>query len=125
MKRPAGSRERPPEPSSVPVGDLLGPEARTLGLRLVAGRAGLDRQIQLSRIQRPGLALTGYTDYLRYGRVQVLGSGEVSYLATLTPNVPDMSSIGSSDFALRVWCTTSMQTPGRALATPCRALTAS
>jgi HPr kinase/phosphorylase len=85
LKRPAGSADRPPEPPAVPVGDLLGPGAEGLGLRIVAGRAGLDRQIQLARIQRPGLALTGYTDYLRYGRVQVLGSGEVSYLATLTP----------------------------------------
>jgi HPr kinase/phosphorylase len=37
----------------------------------------------LSRVQRPGLALTGYTDYIRYGRVQIMGGSEVSYLQKL------------------------------------------
>ena len=31
------------------------------------------RRSTLSRVQRPGLALTGYTDYIRYGRVQIIG----------------------------------------------------
>lgn len=70
---------------SVAISDLLGGEARPLGLRLVAGRAGLKRRILLSRVQRPGLALTGYTDYVRYGRVQIMGGSEMGYLATLLP----------------------------------------
>jgi HPr kinase/phosphorylase len=68
----------------VPVRDLLGRGAEALGLRQVAGTAGLDRQILLSRVQRPGLALSGYTEYIRYGRVQIMGGSEISYLATLT-----------------------------------------
>jgi HPr kinase/phosphorylase len=36
-------------------------------------------------VQRPGLALTGYTDYIRYGRVQIVGSSEVGYLRKLAP----------------------------------------
>jgi HPr kinase/phosphorylase len=36
-------------------------------------------------VQRPGLALTGYTDYIRYGRVQIIGSSEAGYLAKLKP----------------------------------------
>jgi HPr kinase/phosphorylase len=70
---------------SVPVSDLLSKEARPLGLRLVAGRRGLDRQILLSRVQRPGLGLTGYTDYIRYGRVQIVGGSEMGFLDKLTP----------------------------------------
>ena len=35
------------------------------------------------RVQRPGLALTGYTDYIRYGRVQIIGGSEVGYLRKL------------------------------------------
>jgi HPr kinase/phosphorylase len=62
------------------VSDLLGPEAGHLGLRLVAGGSGLGRIIDRSRVQRPGLALSGYTDYLRYGRVQIIGGSEVGYL---------------------------------------------
>jgi len=65
------------------VRELLQHAGEDLALRLVAGRAGLDRTIHLSRVQRPGLALTGFTGYLRYGRVQIIGSSEVSYLRTL------------------------------------------
>jgi HPr kinase/phosphorylase len=78
------SRRNPEAPPPVPVRALLGRETAHLKLRVVAGRAGLGHEIQLSRVQRPGLALTGYTDYIRYGRVQILGSSEVGYLATLT-----------------------------------------
>jgi HPr kinase/phosphorylase len=56
-----------------------------LGLRLVAGAAGLDQTVTLSRVQRPGLALTGYTDYIRYGRVQIVGQSEIGYLTKLAP----------------------------------------
>jgi HPr kinase/phosphorylase len=71
-----------PRPS-VPVRDLLGDDAAHLRLSLRAGRRGLDREILLSRVQRPGLALSGYTDYIRYGRVQIVGGSETSYLQKL------------------------------------------
>jgi len=54
-----------------------------LELRLQAGRKGLDREVLLARVQRPGLALTGYTDYIRYGRVQIMGQSEIGYLTKL------------------------------------------
>jgi len=65
------------------VRELLDPSA-ALGLRLVAGAAGLDHAITLARVQRPGLALTGYTEYIRYGRVQILGASELGYLGKLS-----------------------------------------
>jgi len=65
------------------VRDLLEPSSG-LGLRLVAGAAGLDHVVTLSRVQRPGLALTGYTEYIRYGRVQILGASELGYLRKLS-----------------------------------------
>lgn len=77
-------RAKGPGPG-VAIRDLLDREAEGLELRLLAGRAGLDRTILLSRVQRPGLALTGYTDYIRYGRVQIMGGSEISYLRKLTP----------------------------------------
>jgi HPr kinase/phosphorylase len=84
----AGSPSRTSEaPPPVAVGDLLSAETGHLKLRAVAGRRGLRREIHLSRVQRPGLALTGYTDYIRYGRVQILGSSEIGYLATLSSRV--------------------------------------
>jgi HPr kinase/phosphorylase len=75
-------RQEPREGASVRVRELLEPSAG-LGLRLAAGQAGLDHVITLSRVQRPGLALTGYTDYIRYGRVQILGASEIGYMRKL------------------------------------------
>src|SRR5688500_17719835 len=73
------------ERASVKVKELLGRGADGLDLTLRAGRAGLDREIFLARVQRPGLALTGYTDYIRYGRIQIVGQSEIGYLAKLAP----------------------------------------
>jgi HPr kinase/phosphorylase len=67
----------------VPVSELLGAEG--LKLDLAAGRRGLDNVVHAARVQRPGLALTGYTDYIRYGRVQIIGSSEAGYLGKLKP----------------------------------------
>jgi HPr kinase/phosphorylase len=79
----AGPRTAGPEPA-VAVRELLEAGGR-LSLRLLAGRSGLDREIRLSRVQRPGLAFTGFTDYVRYGRVQIMGGSELGYLHTLSP----------------------------------------
>jgi HPr kinase/phosphorylase len=73
------------EGPGVAVAEMLEEGAGALQLELVAGRAGLDHRVHLSRVQRPGLALTGYTDYIRYGRVQIVGSSEIGYLRKLTP----------------------------------------
>ena len=73
------------EGPGVAVGELLDEAAESLRLELVAGRAGLEHRIHLARVQRPGLALTGYTDYIRYGRVQIVGSSEVGYLQKVPP----------------------------------------
>ena len=71
------------EGPGVAVAELLDAAAQPLKLDLAAGRAGLDHRVHLPRVQRPGLALTGYTDYIRYGRVQIVGSSEVGYLRKL------------------------------------------
>lgn len=86
---PRAPGEEPPpagEPvGALPVAELLGRGAAGLRLRLAAGRSGLQREITLPRVQRPGLALTGYTDYISYGRVQIVGGSEIGYLRTLAP----------------------------------------
>jgi len=46
----------------------------------VAGVAGLDRLVTVPRIQKPGLALTGWPEQLHSRRVLVLGGTEVEYL---------------------------------------------
>jgi HPr kinase/phosphorylase len=83
--QPAGSGGASAAPS-LRVRDLLAAVGAELSLRLVAGRRGLDRVVLIPRVQRPGLALTGFTEYIRYGRVQILGGTEVTYLRTLPPS---------------------------------------
>ncbi len=65
------------------VESLLDPQSG-LGLEVVAGAKGVHRRITGSRIQKPGLALTGYTAYVNPERLQVLGMTEISYLQSLS-----------------------------------------
>lgn len=69
---------------SCTIQQLLEDTQYDLKLELVAGKAGLTRRISSSRIQKPGLALTGFTEHLHPERLQVFGNTEVSYLRTLT-----------------------------------------
>lgn len=69
--------------TSIKISRLLEENDYDLQLTLIAGRGGLNRIISSSRIQKPGLALTGFTEHLHPERVQVFGNTEVSYLMTL------------------------------------------
>jgi len=68
---------------SLAIEDLLKDEEYGLDLELVAGEKGISHRIYSSRIQKPGLALTGYTEHLHPDRLQVLGNTEISYLRQL------------------------------------------
>lgn len=49
-----------------------------LGLRLIAGHAGLDNKvITVAEVNRPGLALYGDYDSFANDRIQVMGAGEI------------------------------------------------
>jgi HPr kinase/phosphorylase len=60
-------------------------QAQALGLRLVAGATGLKRIIREPTVNRPGLALAGFTRYFANRRLQVIGNAESSFLKTLNP----------------------------------------
>jgi HPr kinase/phosphorylase len=71
--------------AAVSVGSLLGARgASGLNLDLLAGATGLERRITLPYIQKTGLALAGFDEYLRAGRVLILGESEIRYLEQLT-----------------------------------------
>ncbi|HXR04753.1 MAG TPA: HPr(Ser) kinase/phosphatase [Verrucomicrobiae bacterium] len=55
-----------------------------LQMKLVAGAANLRRVIREPTVNRPGLALSGFTQYFAYKRVQVMGNAEVYYLRSLS-----------------------------------------
>jgi HPr kinase/phosphorylase len=68
---------------AIRVGALLDDKNFDLRLTLVAGKQGLSRRISSTRIQKPGLVLAGFTEYLHGERVQIFGNTEMSFLATL------------------------------------------
>jgi HPr kinase/phosphorylase len=72
---------------AVTVGALIGsrPEAIGLPLELLAGSAGLARRITSPYIQKTGLALAGFHEYLQPGRILLYGDSELRFLETLSP----------------------------------------
>jgi HPr kinase/phosphorylase len=69
--------------ASLTINDLLQDKEYGLGLSLFAGASGLSHRLYSARIQKPGLALTGYTEHLHPDRLQVLGNTEISYLVQM------------------------------------------
>jgi len=68
------------------IQEILDEEEAGLDLELLAGAQGLTNIVTVPRIQKPGLALAGYTDSLHPDRIQILGSTELDYLATMSRN---------------------------------------
>jgi HPr kinase/phosphorylase len=64
--------------STISVGELI--ERAELEVTAVTGETGLDRVVAVPRIQKPGLALTGWPEQLHSNRVLVLGKTEIEYL---------------------------------------------
>src|SRR3954465_6229607 len=59
-------------------------QASALGLKLLAGAKGLKRLIREPTVNRPGLALAGFTKYFASKRLQVIGSAESTFLKSLS-----------------------------------------
>jgi HPr kinase/phosphorylase len=59
-------------------------QAHRLELKLVAGAKGLKRIIREPTVNRPGLALAGFTRYFANKRVQVIGNAEAFFLKSLS-----------------------------------------
>jgi len=77
-------------------------QADALQLKLVAGAAGLNRLIREPTVNRPGLALTGFTRYFASRRVQVIGNAESSYLKSI--NKEERTQRYANLFAYRIPC---------------------
>jgi HPr kinase/phosphorylase len=71
--------------AGVTVGALLASRPETFGLplELLAGVEGLERRITSPHIQKTGLALAGFHEYLKPGRVLIFGESEIRYLESL------------------------------------------
>jgi HPr kinase/phosphorylase len=84
------------------VRELIEALTAPLSLSVLAGRDGGDRPIRAARIQKPGLALAGYSAFVHPDRVQMLGQTELSYVASLPPEVRERSVAGLT--ALNLAC---------------------
>ncbi len=77
------------EKSTIPsmtVSELLTDEAASaLNLMLLSGGDGIENLVDRPRIQKPGLALAGFLEYVHPGRIQVLGKSETSFLHERAP----------------------------------------
>lgn len=73
-------------PRSISVAEFLASAPKELRLELVAGGEGLDKhELRSERIQKLGLALAGYSEYLHYGRLQMIGKSETAFLEGFLP----------------------------------------
>lgn len=69
---------------AVTVRRLYAETGSSLHMRLATGGSGLDRIIREPTVNRPGLALSGFTRYFANKRVQVIGNAESHFLKSLS-----------------------------------------
>jgi HPr kinase/phosphorylase len=74
------------EEGSVTVREFVQSPNTTLDLELLGGKDGLENVIRSTRIQKLGMALAGFTDYIDSRCVQVIGVSETNYLQALSPD---------------------------------------
>lgn len=67
----------------VEVRELLGQELNDLHCTVLCASDHLNKRITHPRVQKPGLAFAGYYDYIKPGRVQIIGESETKFLLTL------------------------------------------
>jgi len=70
--------------ASITVEQFFKAHGEALQMRLVTDEANLKRVIREPTVNRPGLALSGFTQYFAYKRIQVFGHAEYFYLRSLS-----------------------------------------
>lgn len=83
----AGAGEELLHRPDVSARSLMGDPFTDLRLRLVTGREGLSRPVLSPRVQKPGIAFAGHIEYVKEGRIQILGESEVAFLDSLPAKV--------------------------------------
>ena len=69
------------EEKQVSVAEFCRLAESSIGIDVAAGRGGLEtRFISSDRVQKLGLALAGFNDYVRPGRIQMIGNNEIKFL---------------------------------------------
>jgi HPr kinase/phosphorylase len=69
---------------AITISDFLAQSPARLGMTLIAGAAGANnRRLNSPRIQKLGLALAGFPQYVHPGRLQIVGQSEIYFLDQL------------------------------------------
>jgi HPr kinase/phosphorylase len=72
---------------AITIKEFIAQAPARLELSVLAGRRGVEtRRITLARIQKLGLALAGFTNYIHPGRLQIVGQSEIWFLGQLAPD---------------------------------------
>jgi HPr kinase/phosphorylase len=69
---------------AITVKQLWDEGAEKLSLSIIAGEQHLNRKLQETTMNRPGLALTGFFQYFANQRLQIFGLAEFTYLKSLS-----------------------------------------
>jgi len=75
--------------NGVVVQELEQSREHHLELTLMAGQKGLKNTITHSQVQKMGLALTGFIQFINPERLQIIGNTEMAYFNTLTPGMQE------------------------------------
>jgi len=73
------------ETQHVRVSELFGDVLADLRLSILTGESHLDNPVTHPRVQKPGLAFAGFYEYIKPGRIQIVGESELEYLKTVEP----------------------------------------
>lgn len=87
---------------SITVAEIIS-SIPSLGLRTVMGSEFTDKLIKSPRVQRPGLALSGYFEHIRPNRVELFGETELNFMKSIEPsrrlsNLKTLAKINQSVF---------------------------
>ena len=81
-------------------------------LTLVAGEDGIHREITNSDISRPGIEMTGYFEYYKEERIQIIGKTEMAYFLNLSEEEQlDRAQRMCTDITPGIIITNSMEVP--------------
>ncbi len=80
--------------SAVTVERFFSDNEKSLGLSLLSGKKGLDRQIREGTAARAGLALAGCYEFLPDKRIHVLGMAEAAFLRSVPQNIKESNVRG-------------------------------
>jgi HPr kinase/phosphorylase len=121
MSEDPASRSDRPEAREISVRRFFEHAGTALSLDLRAGEGGMSNVLRSPRIQKPGLALAGYTRFIHHDRIQILGETELSFLATMQESARHQALRGLLECRLACVIVTKGLEPFRELVEGCDA----